>query len=430
MNFKNLGKYKLIKKIATGGMAELYLACSPGLEGINKFIAIKKILPQFADKQEFLDMFKNEARISVNLNHSNIASIHGFHISNGEAYIVMDYVSGKNLRQVTKHLKEKKSYLPIPVIANIMVQAAAGLSYAHNCIDDSTGQPLKLIHRDVSPQNIMLGYDGSVKVIDFGIAKRDDIELTRAGTLKGKFSYMSPEQSRGDALDQQTDIFCVGIILWELLTKQRLFTGPNEMSILKKIQASNPIESPEKYINIQAQDKGLVEITMKALEKSKAKRYKTMSCLEKDLRIFLNKSYPDFLQQDYVDFLKKLYKTEIIKERKSLTEYSQFLAGIHDSYDKTQVSVGVATDFDNDSDEELKIIPTDALTSTKKKTDITIKDQTKPNAENAASNLKLSVSKEKSISSSEEEFFSNTGIKNDEQDTPDLDSNMLWRGRF
>ena len=205
---EQFGKYILLEKLATGGMAEVYLAKSTGANGVNKILAIKRILPQFSENREFIDMFKEEAKIAVNLNHSNVVSIFDFGIEKKQFFLVMEHVEGKNLRQIINELKRVSVSFTIEQVVYMIKEVAAGLDHAHRCIDGSTGRPLNITHRDMSPQNIMLSFDGEVKIIDFGIAKAEtQLEVTKAGTLKGKFGYMSPEQAEGQPVDLRTDIF-------------------------------------------------------------------------------------------------------------------------------------------------------------------------------------------------------------------------------
>ncbi|MEO0334911.1 MAG: serine/threonine-protein kinase, partial [Pseudomonadota bacterium] len=235
--YEYFGKYILLEKLATGGMAEIYLARKPGANGIGKFLAIKRILPQFADTEEFIDMFKDEAKIAINLNHSNIVGIHEFGVEKSQFFIVMDYVEGRNMRQILNKMKKNASKFSIDQIVYMIKEIAAGLDNAHRCLDGTTGKPLNITHRDMSPQNVMVSFEGEIKIVDFGIAKAESkMETTRAGTLKGKFGYMSPEQAEGQPVDLRTDIFSLGIVLWELLANDRLFIANNEINTLKKIR--------------------------------------------------------------------------------------------------------------------------------------------------------------------------------------------------
>ena len=319
MQFTKFGKYTIIKKLASGGMADILLASDLSPTGFGRFVVIKRALSKFSENEEFKDMFKNEGKVACNLKHRNITPIYEFGIEKNQFFLSMEYISGRNLREFVKRLQAYKQPMGIPNIVHTVKEVASGLNYAHNAIDSNTGQPLNLIHRDVSPQNIMLSFDGEIKLIDFGIAKIADTNLTRAGHLKGKFSYMSPEQAHGEVLDERTDIFCLGIILWELLANKRLFASSNEMSTLKKVKNCD-IPNIQK-LNPQVPTE-LSDIVKKALSKNKNSRYKTAAKLEQDLNLFLNKNYPEYSHYNFVSLIKQVYRKKIMEEREHLKAYS------------------------------------------------------------------------------------------------------------
>lgn len=321
VGIEEFGKYILLERIASGGMAEVYLAKSTANSGISKFIAIKRILPQFSENPEFIEMFKEEAKIAANLNHGNVVSIFEFGVEKGQFYLVMEYVEGQNLRQVLNHLKKKQKYFSIDQIVYSIKEVAAGLDHAHRCLDGATGRPLNITHRDMSPQNIMMSFEGEVKIVDFGIAKAESqMEHTRAGTIKGKFGYMSPEQAEGQPTDLRTDIFSLGIILWELLANDRLFVSNSEVGTLKKIRECqipplrklNPAVLPE-----------LERICNKALAKDKSLRYQTAAAFHRDLNRFLNTQYPEFSPHDFSVFMKSAFSEMFIENRKKLIDYAK-----------------------------------------------------------------------------------------------------------
>lgn len=315
------GKYLLLEKIAAGGMAEVFLAKSVGAGGIVKFLAMKRILPQFSENQEFIDMFKEEAKLVMNLNHGNIVSIFDFGIEKNQFYLIMEYVEGQNLRQTLNHLKRTNRALTIDQIVYIIKEVAAGLDHAHRCVDSATGKTLNITHRDISPQNIMLSFEGEVKVVDFGIAKTESqIEHTRAGTIKGKFGYMSPEQAEGLPVDSRTDIFSLGIVLWELLANERLFTAQSEQATLRKIKECQ-IPSIRK-LNPSVHTE-LEKIVLKALERIKTSRYQSMEDFTKDLSKFLNTQYPEFSKQEFSKYMKAAYSDMYLENRKKLAEYAK-----------------------------------------------------------------------------------------------------------
>lgn len=342
------GKYLLLEKLAMGGMAEVFLAKSSGAKGIGKFLAMKRILPQYSSNEDFIKMFTEEAKICVNLSHSNIAKIYEFGMETSQFYIVMELIEGKNLRQILSRLgKEKRPGFSVDQAVYIAKEVASGLDNAHRCLDDSNGKPLNIIHRDMSPQNIMVSFEGEIKVVDFGIAKSEgEGEETKAGTLKGKFSYMSPEQAGGEKISPRTDIFSLGIVLWELLANKRLFTSSSEMNTLKKIREGKI--PPISKINPKVPEE-LERIVNMALAKDADNRYQTCAEFYKDLNRFLNRFFPDFSSHDFSIFVKSLYADEVLTNRKKFIEYSKVASCFNYNQnssedDKTRVSTTPAFD--------------------------------------------------------------------------------------
>ncbi len=326
--YEKFGKYVLLEKIAAGGMAEVYLAKSAVANGLNKFVAVKRILPQYFSNEEFIEMFKDEAKVAINLNHGNVVSIYDFGIEKKQFYLVMEFVEGRNLRQVINELKKSNKSFQIDQAIFMVKEVAAGLDHAHRCVDANSGRPLNITHRDMSPQNIMISFEGEVKVIDFGIAKAEtEKEETKAGTLKGKFSYMSPEQAEGALIDPRTDIFAIGIVLWELLANDRLFTGSNEAAILRKVRDCQ-IPPIRKVNPLVPQE--LERIVMKALAKDRNVRYQTAANLHRDLNRFLNMQYPDFSSQDFSQSLKESFKIPYYEAREKLIEYAKVEFGVRE----------------------------------------------------------------------------------------------------
>lgn len=320
-NYEYFGKYILLEKLATGGMAEVWLARAPGAGGIGKFVAIKKILPQFSDNPEFIQMFKDEAAIAMNLSHSNIVSIYEFGQEKNQLFLVMDYVEGRNLRQLLNKMKQSNHSFSTDQIIYISKEVAAGLDHAHRSLNSATGKPLNITHRDMSPQNVMITFEGEVKIVDFGIAKAESqIENTRTGTLKGKFGYMSPEQAEGLVTDLRTDVFSLGICLWELLANERLFISNNEINTLKKIRECAVPSLTKINPNIHVE---LERITMKALTRDRNLRYQTAAALHRDLSRFMNRQFPDFSHHDFSVFIKTLYTDEILELRQRLIDYAK-----------------------------------------------------------------------------------------------------------
>ncbi len=320
MTYEVYGNYTLLEKLAMGGMAEVFLAKKSGVTGVEKFVAIKRILPQHSQQEEFIEMFKHEASIAINLSHSNIVSIFDFGLEKKQFYIVMDYVPGRNLRQILNHIRKVEVTLSMEHAIFIVREIAAGLDYAHRAMDSKTGKPLNIIHRDISPQNVMISFEGEVRIVDFGIAKAESqTEATQAGTLKGKFGYMSPEQVEGLALDLRTDVFSLGILLWELLANDRLFLASNEQATIRKIKECKIPQLRSLNPSVPAE---LERIVNKALTKDRNMRYQAAAAMQKDLTVFLNKYFPMFTNQDFSGFMKKQFNSEILENRKKQMDYS------------------------------------------------------------------------------------------------------------
>lgn len=341
---ENFGKYLLLERLAAGGMAEVFLAKSQGASGVSKFLAVKRILPQYSENEEFIQMFKEEAKIAVNLNHSNVVSIFDFGMENKQFYLAMEFVEGQNLRQILNHIKKENKHFSIDQIVYMIKEAAAGLDHAHRCLDGTTGKSLNIIHRDISPQNIMVSFEGEVKIVDFGIAKAESqMENTRAGTIKGKFGYMSPEQADGLPIDLRTDVFSLGIVLWELLANERLFTASSEAATLRKIRECQipSIRKLNPAIPIE-----LERIVNKSLTKDRSLRYASAAHLHKDLNLFLNTQYPAFSTHEFSHFMKSSFAQMYLDNRKKLTEYAK----VQTNEDKTMVADTITSTETNAED--------------------------------------------------------------------------------
>lgn len=278
------GKYELISRLAAGGMAEIFLARTKSIQGFEKYLVIKKILKNRTSDPEFVRMFLDEARVAATLDHPNIVQIYDVgHIDN-EYYIAMEYLRGHNLIEIVRAgAKLGYSKPPLEHVMSILSGVCAGLHYAHDK-RDFQGRPMEIVHRDVTPQNIVISFDGAVKVVDFGIAKAATREVeTLAGTLKGKIGYMSPEQCRGLAVDRRSDIFAVGIILYELTTGKRLYHERSDFETLKKI-IEGPVPSPRDILPFYPA--ALNAIVVRCLQKSADDRYQTARDLHADLDAF------------------------------------------------------------------------------------------------------------------------------------------------
>ncbi|KFE60150.1 serine/threonine-protein kinase [Hyalangium minutum] len=236
-----VGRYHLLARIAVGGMAEIWLARQAGLKGFEKFVVIKRILDGLGTDPEFVAMFLDEARIAAQLNHPHIVQIFDLGEEAGAFFIAMEYLPGENLAAIARTGARQSQPLPIPLAVRVIADAAEGLAYAHTKTGPD-GKLLGIVHRDVSPQNILVTYDGVVKVVDFGIAKAATRESqTMVGQVKGKTAYMSPEQAKGQSLDARSDIFALGILLFELVTRSRLFQFSDPLEALRVVASDDPI---------------------------------------------------------------------------------------------------------------------------------------------------------------------------------------------
>ncbi len=308
------GYYTLINRVNVGGMAEVFKACYYQDDDKPVFAAIKKILPNLAQDQSFVDMFVTEAKMASKLLHPGIAQIIEQGCEKGEYYIAMEYVSGKDLLFLRHHLKDKGANFSPALSAFVIACVAEALDYAHFKQDES-GQYLGIIHRDVSPQNILISYEGDVKLIDFGIAKAKDrtYENTRVGVLKGKFGYMAPEQLLGkNNVNHRADIFSLGIVFYELLTNRRLFYGDNDLETLELVRSAK-IEPPSlKHPWIS---KTLDQIIMKALAKNPDDRYQRAGEFAADLRRFLEFEAPNTNQSQLRNWMYQEFSNLIANER-------------------------------------------------------------------------------------------------------------------
>ncbi|MEO6774149.1 MAG: serine/threonine-protein kinase [Kofleriaceae bacterium] len=236
-----VGRYEVISHLATGGMAQIYLARQTGLGAFERHIVLKTILRERASDQRFVTMFLDEAKLAATLNHQNIAQVYEVDQADGAYFMAMEYVHGENTRAILETTLRRGWTIPLELAVMIVSGAAAGLHHAHER-KGKQGQPLNIVHRDVSPANIMVGYDGSVKVLDFGIAKAEErATKTVGGTIKGKYGYMSPEQCKGKPIDRRSDIFALGICLYELTTLRRAFKGNDDFETMKRIVAGEVI---------------------------------------------------------------------------------------------------------------------------------------------------------------------------------------------
>ncbi|AFE09864.1 serine/threonine protein kinase [Corallococcus coralloides DSM 2259] len=273
----HVGKYVVRRKLAEGGMAEIFLCTARGPEGFEKEVVIKRVRAFLASDPDFVQMFIAEARLASRLNHANVVQIFDFDKHEDTYYLAMEYVRGCSLWELRKRSKEAMTPMPPVLVAHIGAEVARGLHYAHRL--RVNGELLNLVHRDVTPHNVLVSYDGAVKLTDFGIAKAGN-KLTNPGVLKGKFAYMSPEQARGESVDVRTDVFALGVVLWELLTGGRLFQGDSEIAVLRAVQESTIV--PPARLNPDVPP-DLDAAICRALERDLSKRFQTAGELERAL---------------------------------------------------------------------------------------------------------------------------------------------------
>jgi serine/threonine protein kinase len=308
------GKYLIVDKIAAGGMAEMYLAKMTSLEGFEKLVAIKKILPNLTQDKNLVKMFIDEAKLAAMLFHQNIVQIYDLGSMEGAYFIAMEYIHGKDLRVLGRKAKERNLPLPLEYALYVTCRICSGLDYSHN-LKDFQGNPLELIHRDISPQNILVTYQGEVKIVDFGIAKAAKKSSdTKEGLIKGKVSYMSPEQAAGKPIDNRSDIFSTGILLYEMVTGKRMFEG-SDLQVLERVRKAD-FEPAENIVTDLPREVG--EILARALAKGVTRRYKSsiemLADLEACLAAFPVRPSAEGLSQ----YMKALFAEEIAAEAAAL----------------------------------------------------------------------------------------------------------------
>lgn len=316
---KQFGKYRLLQKIAVGGMAELYLAKVTGDHGFEKRVAIKKILPHLSDEGNLVKAFIAEAKLAALLQHENIVQIYDFGSIDGEYFIAMEYLFGKDLRKLIRKAKRIDHPLDLENTLYIISRICAGLDYSHK-LRDLQGKPLNIIHRDINPQNIFITYEGQVKIIDFGIAKAaSHNSTTHEGLIKGKVAYMSPEQAMGKIIDHRSDIFSTGIILYELLAGRPMFEG-EILHIYNQVREARYEPLNKLLPDLSEKLHAVVE---RALAKEPDDRYQTCGEMLADLEecIFELSVRPN--SRSFANFIKDFFKDEFAVEETALWSNAQ-----------------------------------------------------------------------------------------------------------
>ena len=286
-------------------MAEVFRAESAGLEGFKKTVAIKRVLPHLAEKKQFIGMFLDEARLSAHLSHSNCVQVFDIGVGDNTYFIVMEYVDGSDLKGVIEHRKRLNQPFPIEEACLICVRICEGLSYAHEVVD-GRGESLHIVHRDMSPPNVLITRHGEVKIVDFGLAKANSqLEHSEPGIIKGKFSYLSPEAAKGGTVDARTDIFAVGIILWEMLAGRRLFLGESDLETVRMVQAARVPSLREINPKVPAE---LEHVLLKSLTEDPNARYqraRDFGAALNELLFRLGRSVSSFDIAELVDPIRK-----------------------------------------------------------------------------------------------------------------------------
>jgi serine/threonine-protein kinase len=314
VSLENYGNYQLLKRLATGGMAQIYLARRKGPEASDELVVVKRILPHLGENKEFVQMFLDEAKIAARLAHPNIVAVYDLGAQDDSFFIAMEYIHGEDVRRMCKRAAAQGLELPVELACRVVTDACAGLDYAHKKTDPS-GKPLNIVHRDVSPQNILVSFAGDVKVVDFGIAKAaDQATVTRSGVLKGKYSYMSPEQAAGKRVDCRSDVFALGVVLYELLTSTRLFKRASDMQTLSAVAECKVM--PPSQVNPRV-PKELDPIVLKALAKEPDQRYSEALELQNALEEWMGPEQLATAPGELSAFMREVYAERIAREARS-----------------------------------------------------------------------------------------------------------------
>ncbi len=323
------GKYILLDRLNAGGMAEVFRAKVMGAEKFERLVAIKCMLPALLEDEQFISMFIDEAKLAAQLSHGNIVQIYELGRLKERLYIAMELIAGRDLRHIVRTARTDNINMGMGFAAYVISRAAMGLDYAHRKAG-MDGQPLNLVHRDVSPQNILVSYDGEVKVVDFGIAKAEARATeTQTGVLKGKFAYMAPEQVVGGDIDRRADIFALGAVLYEIVTGDRLFAGENDLSVLEKVREAR---TPD-LNNLPPECLPLSTVLAKALQRDPNQRYSHASQMAEDLEELLIEDRTIFGPKRASHMMHALYEDEVAHLAERIRKYSEITA------DKVQYEV-------------------------------------------------------------------------------------------
>ncbi len=314
---KRVGRYHLVARIAYGGMAEIFRGFTYDQDGYRRDVAVKRLLPHFVEDQQLVDMLVDEFKLVSNLRHPNIAAVYELVDVDSSILIAMEYVDGKDLRSTLDLCLRERKPLDLDLVAYIMLKVLAGLHVAHNALD-AQGNRLDIVHRDVSPSNILATYDGHIKICDFGVAKaRQNRVNTKTGIIKGKIKYMSPEQAFGHKLDQRSDVFSAGSVLYELCTGRPPFRARNEIDLIFAVRSATPV--PAEAINT-AIPSDLAAIIRRSMTKSPEERYENAAAFAEALKRFLQRFDSTYRRARLANMMKTLWAKEIDSELRSLED--------------------------------------------------------------------------------------------------------------
>jgi serine/threonine-protein kinase len=312
---QRLDRYELIGELASGGMATVFLGRILGVGGFQRFVAIKRLHPHLASDQEFVEMFLDEARLAASIHHPNVVPILEVGTSDKGYYLVMEYIEGDTFARLLARATSLKERIPAPIVIRIALDTLAGLHAAHELRDDGDNT-LNLVHRDVSPQNILVGINGTARITDFGVARAATrLSSTRSGQLKGKLAYMAPEQARGGSLDRRADVFSLGTVLWEALADRRLFKGDGEAETLNRV-----LFEPIPQLRASAPDipAMLEAATMKALEREAQSRYDTAAEFADELERAARACQAIASVREVAEYVQRLLGQEIAQQREAV----------------------------------------------------------------------------------------------------------------
>jgi serine/threonine-protein kinase len=325
-------RYRPLFKLDSGGMAEVYVAEAESMAGFKKKVAIKRILPGLLKDERFVRMFLDEARLSLHLSHANIVSVFDIGKSSSTYFIVMEYVEGPNLKHLLQYLAKRRTTMPVHLAVWVINEVLKGLDYAHNVRDPDTGKPFGIVHRDISPPNILFSWNGEVKLTDFGLAKAStQLESTDPGVVKGKFSYLSPEAANGAEVDARADIFAVGILCWELLTGQRLFLGETDYQTVEAVRRAEVPSISQRNPDVPPE---LERIIRKALARELRVRYQRASDFADDLLGFLFSRSLKVSTRELADLLDDLRRSGQSRNEPTADGSSLILKMINEEFTK------------------------------------------------------------------------------------------------